>query len=162
MIQGLTIREAGLADFFAIWEIEKLSFPTPWSRWSFLMELTQPHSHSLVAGPAPSQPWQTWGYLIYWVVADEMHILNLAVHPSRRRQGIARELLAKALREARDQGVATAWLEVRPSNAAALALYASFGFREVGRRRGYYEDTGEEAILLALTWEEEDHGPKPE
>jgi [ribosomal protein S18]-alanine N-acetyltransferase len=159
MTQGLTIREAGLADVFAIWEIEKLSFPTPWSRWSFLMELSQQHSHTLLAGPNSSRPWRTWGYIVYWVVVDEMHILNLAVHPRNRRHGIARELLAQALRQGRSLGAATAWLEVRPSNASARSLYAAFGFREVGRRRRYYEDTGEDAILLALVWEEE---PEPD
>jgi ribosomal-protein-alanine N-acetyltransferase len=149
MTRGLTIREARLADVFAICEIEKVSFPTPWSRWSFLMELTQRHSHTLVAGPPPRQPWRTWGYIVYWVVADEMHILNLAVHPRQRRR-----VLARALNHARSLGAATAWLEVRPSNAPARGLYASFGFKEVGRRPRYYEDTGEDAILLARSWGE--------
>jgi ribosomal-protein-alanine N-acetyltransferase len=152
MTRGLTIREAGLADVPAIWQIEKVSFPTPWTRWSFLMELAQRHSHTLVAGPTPSRPWRTWGYIIFWVVADEMHILNLAVHPQRRRRGLARELLAQALDRARSLGATTAWLEVRPSKAPAPALYASFGFQEVGHRRRYYEDTGEDAIILALSW----------
>ena len=86
MTPGLLIRRAGLADVTAIWAIEKASFPTPWSRWSFLAELGQRHSHTLVAGPPSPHPWQTWGYLIFWVVLDEMHILNLAVHPDHRRR----------------------------------------------------------------------------
>jgi ribosomal-protein-alanine N-acetyltransferase len=99
--------------------------------------------------------WQTWGYLIFWVVADEMHILNLAVHPKHRRQGIARRLLAEGLTQARELGANLAWLEVRPSNTPARALYASFGFTEVGRRPQYYDDTSEDALLLTLEWEEE-------
>jgi ribosomal-protein-alanine N-acetyltransferase len=106
----------------------------------------------LVAGPPPPQPWETWAYIVYWVVADEMHLLNLAVHPARRRQGIARALLTEALARVRTQGVVVVWLEVRPSNAAALALYQAFGFEEVGVRPGYYSDCGEDALVYALTW----------
>ena len=157
MTQELSIRRAGLADITAIWAIEKVSFPTPWSRWSFLAELGHGNSHILVAGPAPPLTWQTWGYLIFWVVAEEMHILNLAIHPDYRRRGIARQLLTAGLAQARDLGAQVSWLEVRPSNAAARALYASFGFKEVGRRFGYYDDTHEDAILLTLEFEEEPH-----
>jgi [ribosomal protein S18]-alanine N-acetyltransferase len=152
MSPGLLIRRAGLADVAAIWAIEQLSFPTPWSRWSFLAELGHRNSHTLVAGPLAPQPWQTWGYLIFWVVLDEMHILNLAVHPHYRRRGIARRLLAQGLARARTLGAELAWLEVRPSNRAARALYKSMGFNEVGRRRHYYDDTKEDALLLTLEW----------
>lgn len=152
MSRGLTIREAGLADLKAVHAIEKVSFPTPWSRWTFLAELTQSLGYFLVAGPAPPQSWQLWGYIVYRLVADEMHILNLAVHPEKRRRGVARAMLAEALRRSRIAGARQAWLEVRPSNSTALALYTSFGFKEVGRRPRYYEDTQEDAILLALEW----------
>jgi ribosomal-protein-alanine N-acetyltransferase len=155
MSPGLLIRRAGLADVKAIWAIEQLSFPTPWSRWSFLGELGHRNSHTLVAGPPPPQPWQTWGYLIFWVVLEEMHLLNLAVHPDYRRRGIARRLLADGLAQARTLGAELAWLEVRPSNRAARALYKSFGFKEVGRRRHYYDDTKEDALLLTLEWGED-------
>jgi len=154
MTRRLLIRPAGLADVTAMWAIEKVSFPTPWSRWSFLAELGQRNSHTLVAGPASPHPWQTWGYLIFWVVLDEMHILNLAVAPDQRRRGIARRLLAEGLAQARELGARIAWLEVRPSNAAARALYAAFGFQEVGRRPHYYDDTQEDALLLTLEWSE--------
>jgi ribosomal-protein-alanine N-acetyltransferase len=152
MTCGLLIRRAGLADVSSIWTIEKLSFPTPWSRWCFLAELGHRNSHLLVAGPPDPQPWQTWAYLIFWVVADEMHILNLAVHPAHRRRGIARRLLAEGLGQARALGAELAWLEVRPSNLAARALYETFGFKEVGRRPHYYDDTYEDALLLTLEW----------
>jgi ribosomal-protein-alanine N-acetyltransferase len=152
MTRGLLIRRAGLADISAIWAIETISFPTPWSRWSFLAELGHRNSHMLVAGPPFPQPWQIWAYLIFWVVLDEMHILNLAVHPAQRRRGIARRLLSEGLAQARALGAELAWLEVRPSNAAARSLYESFGFKEVGRRPQYYDDTHEDALLLTLEW----------
>jgi ribosomal-protein-alanine N-acetyltransferase len=155
MTQGLLIRRAGLADVTAMWAIEKASFPSPWSRWSFLSELGHRNSHTLVVGPAPPQPWQLWGYLIFWVVLDEMHILNLAVAPEHRRRGIARRLLAEGLAQARELGAEIAWLEVRPSNTPARALYASFGFQEVARRPRYYDDTHEDALLLTLEWKGE-------
>jgi ribosomal-protein-alanine N-acetyltransferase len=156
MSPHLTIRRARLADVKAIGAIERQSFPTPWSRWIFLAELGHPLSHTLVAGPPPPAPWETWAYIIFWVVADEMHLLNLAVHPQRRHRGIARDLLTEALNQARALGAKVAWLEVRPSNQAALHLYESFGFKEVGRRPGYYDDTQEDAILLTRYWEEEE------
>jgi ribosomal-protein-alanine N-acetyltransferase len=154
MSPGLTIRKAGLTDLKAIFAIEKQSFSTPWSRLSFLAEMTQSVSHFLVAGPSPSEPWQLWGYIIFWIVADEMHLLNLAVHPEKRRRGIGQALLAEALRQSRDLGAEMSWLEVRPSNTAARGLYEAFGFSEVGRRLRYYEDTQEDAILMVLHWDE--------
>jgi ribosomal-protein-alanine N-acetyltransferase len=150
MSPGLTIRKAGLTDLKAIFAIEKQSFSTPWSRLSFVAELTQSMSHFLVAGPSPPEAWQLWGYIIFWIVADEMHLLNLAVHPDKRRRGISRALLAAALSQSRNLGAEIAWLEVRPSNMEARGLYESFGFAEVGRRLKYYEDTQEDAILLVL------------
>jgi [ribosomal protein S18]-alanine N-acetyltransferase len=155
MTRGLLIRQAGLADVPAIWAIEALSFPSPWSRWSFLAELGHRNSRTLVVGPPSPHPWQTWGYLVFWVVLEEMHILNLAIHPSHRHHGIARRLLAEGLAQARTLGAELAWLEVRPSNTAARALYESFGFKEVGRRPRYYDDTQEDALLLTLSWERE-------
>ena len=143
-----------MTDLSGIWAIEKVSFLTPWSRLSFLAELGHSLSHPLVAGPPPPRPWQVWGYLIYWVVAEEMHILNLAVHPEQRRRGIARRLLITGMNQARDLGAQVAWLEVRPSNDPALSLYQSFGFRQVGRRPHYYDDTQEDALLLAFYWQE--------
>jgi ribosomal-protein-alanine N-acetyltransferase len=154
MTRDLTIRRAGLTDVKAIWAIEKQCFPSPWSRWSFLAELGHQFSHTLVAGPSSPESWETWGYIVFWVVAEEMHILNLAVHPRRRRHGIARALLTEALTQARELEAQVAWLEVRPSNNPALNLYGSFGFKEVGRRPRYYDDTQEDAILLAMYWEE--------
>lgn len=82
-------------------------------------------------------------------ILDELHILQVATHPAARRQGLARALLAQVLHAAREGGCAQALLEVRQSNDAAIALYAALGFEAVGRRRRYYRDTGEDALLLS-------------
>lgn len=158
MIPGLLIRRARLTDVKSIWEIERLSFPAPWSLWCFLSELGNPNSSILLAGPPRPQPWKTWGYIIYWVVAQEMHIMNLAVHPRYRRQGIARALLKEALSRARALGAQVSWLEVRPSNQPAQALYESFGFEKVGVRPRYYADNQEDALLMAFYWEPGEDG----
>ena len=88
------------------------------------------------------------GYLCIWEIADEIHITNVAVHPLRRRQGIARALLGGLLAEAQARDLRLVVLEVRPGNKEAIALYESFGFRVTGRRRGYYYDTGEDALVM--------------
>lgn len=151
-----TIRRASLTDVRSLCEIEKQSFPSPWSLWCFLAEYANSKSTILVAGPPRPEPWQVWGYVVFWVVAGEMHLLNLAIHLAHRRRGIARALLTAALAQGRGHNVSVVWLEVRPSNAAALALYRSFGFQEVGRRARYYNDNGEDALIYALFWDEED------
>jgi ribosomal-protein-alanine N-acetyltransferase len=91
------------------------------------------------------------GYLCLWEIADELHITNIAVDPALRRQGIGRTLLRGVLDDARQRGLRLVALEVRPSNIEARALYESFGFRVVGRRRGYYYDTGEDALVMETT-----------
>ena len=153
MTASPSIRRAGLTDVRSLWEIEKVCYAAPWSLWCFLAEYANSKSTMLVAGPPPDEDWETRGYIIFWVVADEMHLLNLAVHPIHRRRGISRQLLDTAMAQARSQGAGVAWLEVRPSNQAALALYRSFGFEEVGVRPGYYTDNGEDALIYALFWE---------
>jgi len=88
-----------------------------------------------------------------------MHVTNLAVHPSFRRRGIARALLDHVLKEARRSGVELVFLEVRPTNVEALALYESFDFRVIGRRKGYYFDTGEDALVMEARLGAETAGP---
>ena len=150
MTRGLLIRRAGLADVTAIWAIEQASFPTPWSRWSFLAELGHPNSHTLVIGPAAPHPWETWGYIIFWVVTrrDAHPQPGSAPGPPAPRH---RPTLA-----GRGPGPGPGpGRRSRLAGGAALqhpgpSLYKSFGFREVGRRPRYYDDTQEDAFLLTL------------
>ena len=88
------------------------------------------------------------GYLCLWEISDEVHITNIAVQPACRRRGIARTLLGWVLDDMRGRKFRLVVLEVRPSNIEAKSLYESFGFRVIGRRRGYYYDTGEDALVM--------------
>lgn len=87
------------------------------------------------------------GFLVAWRVADELEVLFVATDPASRRRGVGRALLGRALDEARGEGLARVLLEVAAGNAAARALYAAFGFRELGVRRGYYAD-GDDAVMM--------------
>ena len=140
-------------DVDAVLDIERASFRSPWSRRAFLYELQENRvAHLWVARNRGSRDESVAslvaGYLCLWAIADEIHITNLAVRPAHRRRGIARFLLGALLEHYRQRGVNRVVLEVRPNNAEALGLYEGFGFRRVGRRKGYYFDTGEDALLL--------------
>lgn len=138
------IRPMTLADIPQVMEIERLSFPLPWSENSFRKELTEnEQAHFFVA-----EEGRVIGYVGYWYIVDECHISTLAVHPSWRRQGMGQMLLAAALSHALRLGAILATLEVRESNVAALTLYQKYGFHIVGRRRHYYRDNGEDALLM--------------
>jgi ribosomal-protein-alanine N-acetyltransferase len=94
------------------------------------------------------------GYVCLWEIGDEVHVTNIAVHPDCRRRGIGRTLLGHILDDARQRSLRVVALEVRPSNREARQLYESYGFRVVGRRKGYYYDTGEDALVMELGLEE--------
>ncbi len=134
-----------LDDLDEVLAIEKASFHTPWSRGAFRYELTQNRvARSLVARSGS----ELLGYLCLWEIGHEIHVTNLATHPDVRRHGVARVLLGAVLDDARERAVTLAFLEVRPTNTEALGLYERFGFRVIGRRKGYYFDTGEDALVM--------------
>lgn len=135
-------------DLDEVLVIERASFSTPWSRGAFLYELKQnPVARCWVARGADPAP-RVLGYLCLWEIHSEIHITNIAVHREWRRQGIARGLLGTILEDARRRHLTTAFLEVRPTNTEARRLYENLGFQVVGRRKGYYFDTGEDALLM--------------
>ncbi len=136
------IRTGTEADLEGVLKIEQVAQPPGWSRAQFREELQRPGGHFLVAEVEGS----VCGFAIGWTVAEQTHILNVAVHPDRRRQGIARNLVEAVVASG---GGEEALLELRASNTAACALYEALGFLEVGRRTGYYRD-GEDAILMTL------------
>ncbi len=131
--------------------IEKLSFPSPWPRSQFEKEIKNQFSNKFVAKIAHDGGKTVVAYIIFWVVADEAHILNIAVHPDFRRQGIAKSLLVFALDRIEEMDGRGIFLEVRRSNIAAQMLYKKFGFREIGVRKGYYGDNGEDAVVMQLS-----------
>lgn len=136
----------GLEHLDLIYAIELISFTTPWTRGQFRYQLAR--KQTLATGFFCPRRGTLEGYLIAWPVMGEVHLMNLAVHPARRRRGIGGALLDDLLDRAQIEGWAPIWLEVRPSNQPALALYASRDFRIIGRRPEYYQDTGEDALLL--------------
>lgn len=123
--------------------IENEASPSPWSARLFEDEFRC--SHSVVLGALQEE--RLVGFLVYHEVADEHHILNIAVEKASRRQGVASALL-RHLIEASSMPIEMVTLEVRASNEAAQALYRQFAFEEVGCRRGYYADNQEDAILM--------------
>ena len=126
--------------------IERASFPNPWTGPLFLQELQVAFSRTILAR-RPGGP--VAGYVCRWVVADEVHVLNVAVDPRYRAQGLGGTLMREVLREAREKQVTAVTLEVRRSNVAGRRLYESFGFEEVGSRPNYY-GRGEDALILRL------------
>ncbi len=148
-------------DLDQVVAIERVAFTMPWSRGAFLYELEQ---NRVARCWVYRKDGEVVGYLCLWEVADEVHITNVAVRPDRRRQGIARHLLSAILSDGRKRRIRLVCLEVRPTNVEARGLYESFGFRVVGRRKGYYYDTGEDALVmeaeLQLTPAPPERGPR--
>lgn len=153
---AIQIRDATKRDLPRILEIERLAFPTPWSLESFERELTLPFSRVMVAVSSEENAngengnsGKILGFLCRWLIADECHVLNVAVHPDSRRAGIGGVLMAEAIAEARSKGADVVTLEVRRSNLAARQLYRKFEFEERRLRRHYY-GPGEDAIIMEL------------
>ena len=136
-----------LEDIPAVIELDKLSFTLPWPERSFRFELTDnPASRCWVF----EQDGKIVGMIVAWLLVDEAHVATIATHPDHRRQGIARKLLTYALRYMSKEGAITSFLEVRESNTAAQEMYREFGYEAAGRRKRYYKDTDEDAILMTL------------
>ena len=133
-------------------KLEKICFSRPWSRKMLAEELENQCAAFLVAQDGDTG--RVVGYAGLLVVADEGYITNVAVFPEYRRRGVAAQLLSVFENFARGSHLAFLTLEVRPSNTAAIALYESFGFRQVGRRKNYYDLPKEEALILTKTYGE--------
>ncbi len=133
--------------------LEKLCFSRPWSRHMLAEELENQCAAFLVAEDGVSG--KVLGYAGLLVMADEGYITNVAVFPEYRRSGVAAKLIEVFENFARGNRLAFLTLEVRPSNAAAIALYRRFGFQEVGRRKNYYDLPKEDALILTRYFEEE-------
>jgi len=148
----LEIRRMHPDDLEEVMLIERAAFKHPWSPELFRRELEHDWSTILVAveplTSAPRGGEKIVGFLIHWLVHDEVHILNVAVAPEQRRKGIARALMQETEKRAHLAGASLLTLEVRRSNQAALDLYRDFDYRAVGVRPNYYVDEGEDAIVM--------------
>jgi len=128
--------------------IERCSFPEPWPRSVFVGEICgRSWSQVIVA----IREGALVGYMVYWTVISEVHLLNLAVAPDWRRRGVGRELMRHLIDTGREEEVAEIVLEVRQSNRIAQQLYHSFHFEEIAVRPRYYSDNGEDALVMLLT-----------
>jgi ribosomal-protein-alanine N-acetyltransferase len=145
----LEIRQLVYADLPQVIAIERRAFPTPWSLAMFVLELSKPSGICLAA----LEDGVMVGYLVCSRYDTVWHLMNVAVDPHRRCQGIATALLDRLFEQA-DKPREQYTLEVRTSNAAAIRLYERFGFRAAGRRRAYYHDNREDALIMWRTVEE--------
>jgi [ribosomal protein S18]-alanine N-acetyltransferase len=142
----IEFRKLKLRDLTAIEEIERTSYPTPWSRSMFAGELAKPSSICL--GAVDGEREELVGYLIISRYVDAWHVMNIAVAPEYRRKGIARRLMERLFEVTARDARRGYTLEVRVSNEAAIQLYEELGFRARGIRRGYYTDNREDALIM--------------
>lgn len=137
----------GPPDVNAMLAIERASFKDPWTREMLLFELKEEEYTRVWGAKTLETPPVLVGYICVMAVEDEVNINNIAVHPQYRRRGVAKKLLLQALKWAKGRGAQRAFLEVRPSNQAALKFYEELNFRPRGVRKRYYAD-GEDAWVL--------------
>ena len=148
-VRVVALRDMRREDLPAVLEIERRSFAQPWSRGFFEKELSTPFARLVVAvdedGPRPT----IVGYTCRWRVTDEVHLLNVAIHPEHRGLGHGRTVVEAVVAEARGARARVVFLEVRAGNVVARRLYRLLGFRDLGIRRGYY-GPGQDAIVMEL------------
>jgi len=146
--QGFDVEPMRLADVDAVMAIEKASFKSPMTAQLLLEEMGREWARIDVVRDRVRR--SVVAFSNYWIVADEVHLLNLASDPEARREGHASRLLAHIIDEGRTRSCRFVTLEVRRSNAAASRLYRRFGFRAVGVRPNYYAEDQEDAIVMLL------------
>ena len=140
----VTIRRMTMADVPGVAAVEAATFPTPWSADAFESEMRNVAARYLVA----EEDGRIIGFAGAWIILDESHVTNIAVLADKRGQGIGRRLTEGLLQYLSNLGAAYTTLEVRKSNAVAQSLYVSLGFIKLGVRKRYYEDNGEDALIM--------------
>jgi [ribosomal protein S18]-alanine N-acetyltransferase len=140
------IRQMDMNDIDRIMEIERKSFIASWSKTMFEEIICSPVSRGLVIEHNNT----IVGYIVFYTVYVEAHVMNLAVDPAERKQGYARQMLDQALKFFRENNISECYLEVREHNRVAQELYEHFGFEVIGRRKKYYPETNEDALVMQL------------
>lgn len=143
----VVMRQMTVGDIDGVLEIERVSFAAPWTRGMFEETLSSPVGMSFVA----EENGRIIGYLIFYRAAREIHVMNIAVDKSRRGLGLASWMMSRVMDLGRRNSMETCFLEVRESNMPARILYEKLGFRQIGRRKKYYRETGEDALVMELT-----------
>lgn len=143
------LREATASDLEDLVDLEVLSQTSPWSVGVFAKELTLEYSTIWVF------EWESevCAYMVFWLIADEIHLLNLVVSSDHRRRGLASRMVSELQTFGKKQGASVISLEVRVGNEAAIQLYQDAGFKQIGHRANYYRDNGEDAYVLACILE---------
>jgi ribosomal-protein-alanine N-acetyltransferase len=138
-------------DIDQVLAIERASFSMPWSGNLFMSEFRSPLVSTLLVSLSSTEPKRiVTGYIVFWLIADEMHILNLAVAPGHRQRGIAKMLVLAGVKYIYAKGARRAFLEVRASNSIAQKLYSSLGFTGSSVRRNYYDSPVEDAVVMTI------------
>jgi [ribosomal protein S18]-alanine N-acetyltransferase len=143
-------RKMTSADLPAVMEIEREAFSNPWSLEMVKKELTQEWSNVLLLEESTPLGWELRAFAIFWIVADEVHVLNVATHVASRRKGYGKQIMAEVVSVGRSRNCRIGSLEVRRSNVPAIALYTTLGFRTVGMRPRYYNDNQEDAVVMIM------------
>jgi ribosomal-protein-alanine N-acetyltransferase len=144
---ALSMRAMTRRDIRAVRRIERAAFEDAWPARTFETELRNGFADYFLA-VRPGVPERVLGYAGVWYMPEQLHLVTIGVHPEDQGRGIGGRLLLEVFRRAERAELATVALEVRASNQRARALYARFGFDEVGTRRGYYQDDGEDAVIM--------------
>lgn len=143
-------RRMTVADLPGVMEIEKEAFSNPWSLDMVRKELTQEWSNVLLLEESTPWGWELRAFAIFWIVADEVHVLNVATHVASRRKGYGKQIMDEVISVGRGRQCRIGTLEVRRSNVPAIALYTQLGFRTVGLRPRYYNDNQEDAVVMIM------------
>ncbi|HMZ07291.1 MAG TPA: ribosomal protein S18-alanine N-acetyltransferase [Anaerolineales bacterium] len=146
-LSGLYIRKMTEDDLDQVVVIDQVSFSLPWPARSFRFEVMDNESSRCWVAVIDKQ---IVAMIVSWLLVDELHVATIATHPDFRERGIGKRLLVHALLAAKAEGATSSILEVRASNQAALKMYHGFGYVEDGRRKEYYKDNNEDAILMSL------------
>lgn len=148
---GIEFRDMEIDDVAMVYEIEKKSFATPWTKQSLMTEISE---NKLARYKLMCKDSEIIGYFGVWIVDDEAHIMNIAIKPEYRRQGYGDLLFQELLNTAENEDVKRVTLEVRKSNEAAINLYEKHGFEACAIRKDYYRDLGEDAYIMWLEIED--------